>query len=466
MESTDYEHGSVPADQRKGWLSIAAVWIAIGIDLSGAFLGVALATGMPFWPAILATVTGSLLLGLLAMACAYVGAATGLSTAMLSRAVFGKIGGAVLAIALAVSLLGWFAVQAGFFGSNAGIAFTELTGIEVPVQVFTAIGGALMVLTALWGYRSISKLSTLAVPLLLLLLVVGVIVAFATQGADELDAPVEATITFGGAVSLVMGIFILGVVSAPDMARWAKTPRQAMAAGFVGFFFGNSIIIVVAIVLARLMDESELMTIYFALGLGLAAVVVLILAQWTTNTTNIYSAALSFASINGRLNRRTLTIAGGAIGIVIAVFGAADFFVPFILAIGVVIAPYGGVYLASYLTGRRSGRFDADADHERLALPTIDGWAVAAWVGGIVVALATTNPADGLGFGWFSLTTISALDGLIAGFVIFLAFVPFQRRRVPGEDAAAEAAADARQTVADAPETVLDGDARTNEVVA
>ncbi len=79
------------------------------------------------------------------------------------------------------------------------------------------------------------------------------------------------------------------------MARWARTPKQAMAAGFVGFFFGNSIIIVVAILLARVMNQSELMTIYFALGLGVIAVVVLILAQWTTNTTNIYSAALSFA---------------------------------------------------------------------------------------------------------------------------------------------------------------------------
>ncbi|WP_338371976.1 cytosine permease, partial [Enterococcus faecium] len=157
-------------------------------------------------------------------------------------------------------------------------------------QVFTAIGGVLMAITAFWGYRSINRLSTLAVPLLLLLLIVGVIVAFTVNGAAGLDAPVEATFTFGGAVSLVMGIFILGVVLAPDMARWAKTPRQAMIAGFVGFFFGNSIILVVAILLARIMDGTELMAIFFALGLGGVAVIVLILAQWTTNTTNLYSA--------------------------------------------------------------------------------------------------------------------------------------------------------------------------------
>ncbi|MGS0561745.1 cytosine permease [Microbacterium aurugineum] len=423
MTTTDYEHGVVPQDQRKSWLSIAIVWIAIGIDLSGAFLGVSLASGMAFWPAIGATMLGSLLLGLLAMACAYVGAATGLSTAMISRAVFGRIGGAILALAIAVSLVGWYAVQAGFFGANAQIAFAEFTGVDVPVQVFTAIGGVLMAITAFWGYRSINRLSTLAVPLLLLLLVVGVIVAFTVNGAAGLQAPVEATFTFGGAVSLVMGIFILGVVLAPDMARWAKTPKQAMIAGFVGFFFGNSIILVVAILLARIMDGTELMAIFFALGLGGVAVIVLILAQWTTNTTNLYSAGLSFASISERLSRRTVTIVLGAIGIVVGVIGAADYFVQFILVIGTIIAPYGGVYLASFFTGRKTGRWAHGA-----TVPLVDGWSIVAWVVGIFVAVATTNPADGPGFGWFTLTSISALDGLLVGFVAYLVLLPLRRR--------------------------------------
>lgn len=431
MTTTDYEHGVVPLDQRKSWLSIATVWIAIGIDLSGAFLGVSLASGMAFWPAIAATMLGSLLLGLLAMACAYVGAATGLSTAMISRAVFGRIGGAVLALAIAVSLVGWYAVQAGFFGTNAQIAFAEFTGLDVPVQVFTAIGGVLMAITAFWGYRSINRLSTLAVPLLLLLLIVGIVVAFTVNGTAGLETPVEATFTFGGAVSLVMGIFILGVVLAPDMARWAKTPKQAMIAGFVGFFFGNSIILVVAILLARIMDGTELMAIFFALGLGGVAVIVLILAQWTTNTTNLYSSGLAFASISERLNRRTVTIVLGVIGIVVGVIGAADYFVQFILVIGTIIAPYGGVYLASYFSGRRTARWQHDAD-----VPLVDGWAIGAWAVGILVAVATTNPADGPGFGWFTLTTISALDGLLAGFVASLVLLPLRRLGRPARGAA------------------------------
>lgn len=433
METTDYEHGVVPQAERKSWIGIAAVWIAMGIDLSGAFLGVELAAGMDFWPAIAAAFVGSVLLGLLAMACAYVGAATGLTTAMVSRAVFGKIGGAVLALAMSISLVGWFAVQAGFFGSNAQVAMVELTGIDWPVAVFTVIGGILMMLTALWGYRSISRLSTLAVPLLLVLLLIGIIVAFTTHGSEALTAETAATYSFGGAVSLVMGIFVLGVVSAPDMARWAKTPKQAMAAGFFGFLFGNSIIIVVAVILSKLLNETELMTMFFTLGLGGFAVIVLILAQWTTNTTNAYSAAISFSSISKRFSRRTLTVIGGVIGIVVAVLGAADWFINFISAIGIVIAPFGGVYIANFFANRSHARFKHGSD-----VPTITVLPIIAWILGIATALMTTQPADGLGFGLFSLTLIPSLDGLLVSFAVALIVELTVRKRVQQPNALVE----------------------------
>lgn len=417
LEASDYERGSVPTSERKSWISIAVVWVAIGIDLSGAFLGVELAAGLDFGAAIFATVLGSLLLGLLAMACAYVGAATGLTTAMLSRAVFGKVGGSILTLAMSINLVGWFAVQASFFGSNAQVATLELTGANLPTTLFTITGGVLMVVTALWGYRSISRLSTFAVPLLLVLLLTGVVAAFATRGSDALMSEASTSYTFGGAVSLVMGVFILGVVSAPDMARWAKTPKQAMAAGFTGFLIGNSITIIVSVILSKLLNETELMAMFFALGLGGFAMIVLILAQWTTNTTNVYSAAISFSAISQRFSRKTLTLMAGAIGIVIAVWGAADWFISFISAISIVIGPFGGVYIANYFANRSHPRFRQGSE-----LPRISPMPVIAWVLGIIVALMTTQASDGLGLGIFTLTSIPALDGLLVGFIASLVF--------------------------------------------
>lgn len=415
METNDYEEGSVPSDQRRSWLPIALIWVAIGSDISGAFLGIELASGMSFEQAIAATLVGSLILGLLAMVFAYVGAATGLTTAMISRAVFGRVGGTILALALTVSMLGWFAVQIGFFGVNAQSAFTEVTGVNIPVFVFTIVGGAVMVLTAVWGYRAIARVTTVTVPLLLLLLTLGVIVAVSTRGFTDAAATSETVFTFGGAISLVMGIYMLGIVTAPDMARWAKSPGKAMAAGFVGFFFGNSIIVVVAIVLSEIMSDTDLVGMFFTLGLGGAAVIILLLAPWVVNTTNIYSTSLDFAAVTRRFSRRTYTLVGGLVGILIGTAGFYEAFVPFISAMGIVISPFGGVYLAAFIHDRQ--RLEAAADPTR---SNTNMNAIIAWTFGIVIGALTTHPEAGLGFGSFDLTTIPSLDAMTVAFGVYL----------------------------------------------
>lgn len=409
---SDYELGVVPAAERKGWLPIAGIWIAIGIDLSGTILGVQLGAGLPFDTALTATILGSILLGLLAMACTYVGAATGLTSASIARTVFGRAGGRVIAIAMAISSLGWFGVQTGFFADNARIAVDELLHVGLPVQVFTVVGGALMVLTALWGYRSIERLSSWAVPLLVALLLLAVVLAFVRFGSGELLADVAPQFSFGAAVSLVMSIFVFGVVISPDIARWARTPRHAMAAGFVGFFIGNSLIVIVALILSRVMGADDLMRMFFALGLGVVAVIVLTLAQWTTNTNNLYSAALNLSVIFTRVSRRTLTLIGGAVAIAAALLGLYDAFIPFISVMGTFIAPYGGVYLAEFFA-RRTSRLRTGST----TVPAVDVWAFVSWAIGGLVGVCTTQPDSGLGFGLFTFTTIPALDAIIAAFV-------------------------------------------------
>src|SRR5699024_653430 len=137
-------------------------------------------------------------------------------------------------------------------------------------------------------------------------------------GTEGLGERVTPTLGFGTGVSLVMSIFILGVVLSPDMARWAKTPRHAMAAGFTGFFLGNSIIVVVAIFFTKLTGSDQILTIFIVSGLGLVALAVLTIAQWSTNTTNAYSASLGLSVVLPSVPRKVHALVGGGIAIVAA----------------------------------------------------------------------------------------------------------------------------------------------------
>ncbi|WP_233711282.1 cytosine permease [Lederbergia citrisecunda] len=410
----DYAREAVPESERKKWLSISLVWIAVGIDLSAMLFGAELGNGMNFNDALLSVIIGSAILGVLAAFCAYVGAVTGLSTSMISRFTFGVSGAKFVSLFIAISLLGWFGVQAGFFAENAFAAIKGAFGLELPIPLLAGIGGILMMTTAIIGYRAIEKLSSWSVPLLLILVILAVILAINKFGLSELKAPVENVFSFGMAISLVISIFVTGAVISPDVSRWAKTKKDAVLASFFGFFFGNSFMIVVAMILSRIMDESSLTTIMITVGLGIPGILVLILAQWTTNTSNAYSSGLSLSVIFTRTNKAVLTLIAGIIGTLLAVLGIYDYFINFLSIMTLFIAPIGGVYTAYYYIGGPK-LFDTLNDKAFKFLP------LAAWALGTLISWFTTERPIGLEL--FTFTTIPSLDSFVIAFIFQAIFL-------------------------------------------
>ncbi|QZO11093.1 cytosine permease [Enterococcus raffinosus] len=421
--SGNYERERVPEKDRKRWLSISMVWIAIGIDLSGMFMGVALSQGMAFWTAIAAVIIGSIILGLLAIGTTYIGAKAGLSTGMISRISFGKKGASLMGAIMGISSLGWFGVQIGFFAENIGSAISQLTSTTVPSWLLSLIGGGLMMLSAFWGYQAIEKLCTYSVPLLAALIIVATIMSINKNGASGLAIPPQAsTISFGLAVSLVIGVYMVGVVMAPDVARWAQNPKQAMIAGFVGFTIGNSFMIIVSLILVKVMKTADLTAVFFALGLGIPSILVLTLAQWTTNTNNLYSASLDFSIVFKRVNPKVITIICGSLGILMAMFGIYGMFENFLSIVTVLVSPIAGIYMIDYFLYKEKYEFSFEEKLQDYYPVSIISWVI-----GSTVAFMTSQPPAG--FGLFTLTNISALDGIIVAGICYFVLTKLTKGR-------------------------------------
>ena len=86
----DYARTAVPADQRKGWISMGCIWAGVGISLGLIVTGGTLGDGLTFQHALLAAFIGGAVLALVTSLCGIVGAKTGFSTAMVSQFTFGK----------------------------------------------------------------------------------------------------------------------------------------------------------------------------------------------------------------------------------------------------------------------------------------------------------------------------------------------------------------------------------------
>ena len=148
------------------------------------------------------------------------------------------------------------------------------------------------------------------------------------------------------------------------------------------------------------------MNIFITLGIAIPGMIILTLAQWTTNTSNIYSSSLSIATVFEKIPQNKLTVGLGIIATLLAVFGIYESFTDFLNLLGIVIAPVGGVYTAEYYIIKR----EFEEFKNTLTTKPVVTRSIIAWVIGIVVTALST-------YGFMSLTTIASLDGFLVGFV-------------------------------------------------
>ncbi|MEK4091964.1 cytosine permease [Viridibacillus sp. FSL H8-0110] len=407
----DYEREAVPEHLRRSWFSMFSVLVAIGVDLASVLLGAELANGMAMNQAIISVCVGSFLLAILCSICAIVGASTNLSTSMITKYVFGKYGALAFSLVIGISLLGWFGVQVGFFAENAHIILLDSFDVSINVKLLSFIGGILMMTTAIYGFRAIEKLSMWSVPLLL-----GIMLLTLFLTLKDYPLPVEiqntGAFTFGSAVSLVISIFIVGATISPDISRWAKSKKDAIISTFFGIFIGNSFMIIIAILLTRYIGTDDMMRIFIILGMAIPGILVLTLAQWTTNTSNLYSSSLGFSIVFPKISKKLLTIILGLIATSLAVLGIFEQFISFLNILAVVIAPIGGIYISEFFIVKTEfNRYKNQLEEQTIVVRSN-----IAWIIGMVVTFMTTAQPSGLEL--FSLTTIPSLDGFITGFVV------------------------------------------------
>lgn len=413
----DYEREPVPDHTRKNWLQMGLVWVGVGMTIAAFLLGGAVGAGLTISQSFVAIFTGSLVLTVIASLTGVVGARTNLSTAMISRFAFGEKGAYLVALVLALGSYGWFGVQTGLFGGTAQVVIEKLTGANVPLSILILLGGILMTTTAVFGYKAIEKLSLIAVPALAVLMLASLVRVLGEHPWGQLAAnpPPGTPMPMGVAISIVAGSFMVGAVIAPDISRYARRPVDAIGSAILGFQIGFVAVVYIGSILAHATGQADLVQIMLTLGWGLIAFLVLVLAQWTTNDNNLYSAALAFSVVLRQWPKWKLTTAAGALGTGLAMIGIYAQFIPFLLVISAFVPAIGGVYVADYfLVNRNLYRFENLG-----SVPAFRYISWISWAAAVLVAFMTTAPPTG--WGLFRLTTVSAIDSFLVAAVLQVA---------------------------------------------
>lgn len=400
----------VGAEDLRGWWFLALVQIGVAICVPLFALGGQLGQHMRFVDLVPALLAGTTLTALCCMLTGLVGVRARVPTALIVQRAFGSGGGKLVAAIFIVTLFGWFGVQTELLVRSVNALLQSSAGTTVNPLVLTLLCGLIMSSTAIIGVKALGKVAYLAVPLLLLVIGVPTWLTLATRDLPALvTAPAAATpFSFGVAVSIVFGGHMVGTAVAPDLTRFLRSPRDVVVGCTVSLGIVLPTLIAVSSLLAVAYGTGDLVTLLVATSVGAPAMIVVILATWTSNDKNLYESALSLSTLLPRIERWKLTAIAGVVGTLIAAAGIFQHFIMMLIALGITIGPIAGVYVADFALRRAAYVSDAAP-----AEPTIRWSAVAAWVVGILVGM-TTLPTDQLGFGLLTLTHVSALDALLA----------------------------------------------------
>jgi len=414
----DYGAKPVPVGEGKGWFGIGMVYWGIAMCLPLFFLAGLISGPMPLGTSIAIYVVAGLVLGFISIMTGILGAGTRLSTGLTARFTFGKIGANILQILLFFALWGWFGVQLGFMVTGFGDGGLMLVlGDALPSWVYTLLGGILITLTAIVGYKAIEKVGVFAMPLILLMLIVTIIREY-TGDAIPAQPAAGPAMPFGAALSLLIGSFIIGGVVTPDITRYAKSKSHAAGGLFMGMVVGFPLILTLGAIMVKgaggEFDFSKIMLKGSSPIWAVMAVLTILLASWTTNDTNLYSGALSLNALFPKLNKVLITAISGGVGTILALLGinTAAGFQSFLGVIAILIPPAASIMIIDYylFKGEHNKSYNPDKVEEApvIRIIPIIAWIVGAGFGFIAQAVK------------FTMTTVPALDTFITSAVVFV----------------------------------------------
>ena len=297
---------------------------------------------------------------------------------------------------------GWLSVHAGLYGNTIN-AMLPNAGFLTKPEIASFWGAILMMLTAVVGIKGLSVLSNIAVPAIAICATIGVIAALNSVGGwNEITKIVpEKSFGISTGIVLVVGSFAAGASAQADIARYSKTSSASLIATTFGYIIANTFIILAGYLTTLATGIGDLPKAMIMLGLGIPALLVLVLAQWTTNDNNLYTSSLGLANIIP-VNRSYIAIIIGIIGAILGAAGIANNFTNWLEILGVGIPPMAGVIICDYYLISNMSYSD-----ERLSkLPDWNWGAIISWGLGIAVGF-------GIKMG------IASLNSLIVAFLAY-----------------------------------------------
>ena len=358
------------------------IWFGAGVSIAEILTGTYFAP-LGMGKGILAIVIGHVIGCALFFFAGLIGGRTGLSAMETVKLSFGKKGGLLFALLNVLQLVGWTAIMIydGALATN-GI-------FDTGAWVWCLVIGALILLWILIGITNLGLVNKVAMAALFILTLVLCKVIFFDGTPGDASAFGEA-MSFGAAVELAVAMPLSWLPLVSDYTREAQKPLAATVASTLTYGLVSCWMYVIGMGAAIYTGEGDIALIMVKAGLGVAALVILILSTVTTTFLDAWSAGISSESLSKRLSGKWVAVVVTVIGTAAAILFPMDDITDFLYLIGSVFAPMIAVQLADNFILKRSS-FGLAFDWVNLAV-WLAGFALYRWLMTVDIPVGSTLP--------------------------------------------------------------------------
>ena len=323
--------------QQTSVFSNGLLWFGAGISIAEILTGMLLSP-LGWEKGLWAIFIGHIIGGAVMLGAGIMGARSRCSAMETVSFSFGKEGAMFFAGINVIQLIGWTAVMIVSAAAAAEII------VPLGMALWDLIIGALIALWIIMGMTTLGRVNVLVMTALFLLTAV---LSGTIFGADTAAAP-SGTITFGGAVELAVAMPLSWLPVISDYTREAEKPVKATIVNCLTYFAASSWMFVIGMGAALFTGESDIAKIMLGAGLGVSAIVIILLSTVTTTFLDAYSAGVSGRALTTCLSEKGQALIATALGTLLAITVDASRFEDFLYFIGSVFAPMTAIMLADY----------------------------------------------------------------------------------------------------------------------
>lgn len=344
-----------PVPQEKRYLSgldLFLLWVGAAVAVSEIWAGSLLAP-LGFVGGMLAILIGHLVGNTPFALGGVLGSDFGVPAMVSVRLAFGKWGSYLASFLNILQLVGWTAVMIIICAKAGDAILQSLFGFS-SFRLLLVVAGVVSTFWALietsW-WRWMQRIAVLALSALS-----GVMTFVALRGVsfgELLHLRGDGSLPWGAGFDLVVAMPISWLPLVADYSRFARSTKEAFWGTWWGYFVASSWMYAVGLVSALTTGQADPLPAMVALGLGFAALLIVLFSTFTTTFLDIYSASVSFLNVYPKMKEKLATVLFGVFGTLLALVFPMERYESFLFLIGAVFIPLFGVVIADYFVLRR-----------------------------------------------------------------------------------------------------------------